>query len=80
MSTWPNMPRRPLLAAAPLPAARASPPVLQAPQRRQKQQRHYHKDSEWDSRKPLIARLYIDQDKTVDDVINVLAGQGFKAR
>lgn len=72
---------RPLLAAAPQPATRSSAPAPQTvAQRRPKQQRNYHKDSDWESRKSMIARLYIDEDKKVEEVISILAGQGFKAR
>ncbi|KAL1853101.1 hypothetical protein Daus18300_011929 [Diaporthe australafricana] len=71
-------PFRPLL--APRPAAKPLPPTPQvAAQRRPKQQRNYHKDSEWESLRPTVESLYIDEDKKVEEVVDILASQGFKA-
>jgi hypothetical protein len=64
------LPFRPLVAKAAAPLA--GTPV-QPNCRIVKQRRHHHTDTDWEAQKQTIFRLYIEEDRSAEDVIEILA-------
>ncbi|KAK1772077.1 hypothetical protein QBC33DRAFT_566210 [Phialemonium atrogriseum] len=67
-------------------AAKGGPPPAsqetQAPSRAApttKQRRYRHKNEEWELRRATISTLYHDEDKSVDEIVAILARDGFIA-
>jgi Clr5 domain len=72
------LPFRPLVAKATTPLAGT---LVQSNSRIVKQRRHHHTDTEWEDQKQTIFRLYIEEDRNAEDVIEILARDfAFKAR
>ena len=72
------LPFRPLVAKATIPLARTP---VQPTSRVVKQRRHHHTDADWEDQKQIILRLYIEEDRNAEDVIEILARDfAFKAR
>ena len=72
------LPFRPLVAKATVPSA--GTPV-QPNSRIIKQRRHHHTDTDWEDQKQTIFRLYIEEDRSAEDVVKILARDfAFKAR
>jgi hypothetical protein len=40
-----------------------------------KQRRHAHTPQEWDALREVILRLYIEEDKTADELVDILKSQ-----
>ena len=48
---------------------------------KQDRHRHCHTDANWESRKQTVFRLYIEEDRTAEDVVEILRKDfAFKAR
>jgi hypothetical protein len=72
------LPFRPLVAKATVPLAGTS---AQPNSRIVKQRRHHHTDTDWEDQKQTIFRLYIEEYRSAEDVIEILARDfAFKAR
>jgi len=72
------LPFRTLITKAPVPLA--GTPVLPN-SRIVKQRRHHYTDTDWEDRKQTIFRLYIEEDRSAEDVVEILARDfAFKAR
>ncbi|KAI1327583.1 hypothetical protein F5Y16DRAFT_371114 [Xylariaceae sp. FL0255] len=69
-------PLRPLIADEPTTLIRTSI-VPSKKARIPKQIRHRHTPEDWNRLKSAIIRLYIEENRKVDDVIKVLASEGF---
>jgi hypothetical protein len=65
-------PLRPLVALAGTPVQPISHIV--------KQRRHHHTETDWEDQKQTIFRLYIEEDRSAEDVVEILARDfAFKA-
>lgn len=62
-------PRYATLAAA---SQHSSRPTRQAPVAKPKQRRHKHTEEEWDAIRDIISRLYIEEEKKVEEVHKIL--------
>jgi hypothetical protein len=74
------LPSRQLIAKGTVPIS-GTPVQLNRRTSKQDHHRHHHTDDDWEDRKQTVFQLYIEEDRTAEDVVETLRRDfDFKAR